>query len=271
MGVILVIGVIIVIIYWIGSYIVDNDEKIKKENEQIRLSKAFDERIELENKILVDLTNSINSLANNSNSSPIEIEINGLPIDFQDKEYTAIDFETANKSPLSAISLGIAHFKGNSLVSVHEFNFSPIHDENLESNDYEFTKVHGLTRENISHLKPISEQWDEIEKHLNKRHLVAHNAEFDLEVLKETLTSIGKELKGVTFSCTYKLAKRFMRYESSYKLENLCLNNRIPYWNHQAGFDAVSAGILFMKCISLVPNGATSDTAMNGRKVKLTN
>lgn len=203
--------------------------------------------------------------ANEPNSlPPIEFHVNGLPYDFKDLEYTVIDFETANRSPLSAISMGIAHFKGNLLLDVKEFKFSPI-----ITFPWEFEHIHKISMEDAKNNPKFEAQWEEIVKHLDNKLLVAHNADFDMEVLKDTVSFIKKKLSNMRVACTYKLAKRFMRYERSYSLENLCKDNNIPYWNHKAAHDAVSAGILFMKVLSQGTIPSVVESAMRGRKISI--
>ncbi|WP_313236079.1 exonuclease domain-containing protein [Sphingobacterium thalpophilum] len=187
-----------------------------------------------------------------------------VPIDFHELEFTVIDFETANKNPLSAVSLGIAHFKGQKLLDVKEFRLEPI-----IKHPWEFEHIHGISINQSREYSTFEKQWEYIKPHLDNRLLVAHNAEFDINVLKETVSFIKQKLTNIRVVCTYKLAKRFMKYESSYKLENLCKDNGIPYWNHKAAYDAVSAGILFMHAISQAPGGAISDSAMNGKRVAI--
>ncbi|HAE66927.1 MAG TPA: hypothetical protein DCG77_06920, partial [Sphingobacterium sp.] len=146
-----------------------------------------------------------------------------VPIDFHELEFTVIDFETANKNPLSAVSLGIAHFKGQKLLDVKEFRLEPI-----IKHPWEFEHIHGISINQSREYSTFEKQWEYIKPHLDNRLLVAHNAEFDINVLKETVSFIKQKLTNIRVVCTYKLAKRFMKYESSYKLENLCKDNGIP-------------------------------------------
>lgn len=195
---------------------------------------------------------------------PLEINVKYLPVDFKDLEYTVVDFETANKDPLSAISLGIAHFKGNLLLEVKEFRFSPI-----ITYPWEFEHIHGISKEDAHRYAKFEAQWAEIEPHLNGRLLVAHYADFDMDILKATVSFIRQKLTNMRVACTFKLAKRFIPYEQSYSLENLCKSLNIPYWHHKAAHDAVSAGILFMNVIANGRVPSVVECAMRGKRISI--
>lgn len=198
-------------------------------------------------------------------NTDINFHVSGVPDDFSEKEFTSIDFETANRSPLSAVSLGIAHFRGPRLLDVKEFRFRPI-----DGGRFIFTDLHGIKKEDVIDLPTFAEQWDDIKPHLDRRHLVSHNFEFEEDILRSLLGEAGQRLTACKKSCTLKLARRFMRYESSYKLENLCGSYKIPYWHHQAAHDAISAGILFAVTLSNSPGGAVTDSAMSGTRFSVT-
>ena len=256
---------------WINE---DREEKIKKEKIEsdriLELEKAKEEQERIR-KAKEDAINHLNDFIKDrigprtiKDSKFIEFQMKGLPEDFYEMEFTAFDFETANKSDLSAISLGIAHFRGNKLLDVKEYKINPIMPL-----PWSFEHIHGISQEEAKTHPTFIDQWDEIEENLNGRLLVAHNADFDNEILKSTVHFYKKSLKNMRSACTYKLARRFMRYENSYSLENLCKTYNIPYGNHIASYDAVSAGVLFMKTITEAPYGATMETSMRGKKISI--
>lgn len=175
----------------------------------------------------------------------ITFTVGFLPADFADLKFTVIDFETANKDRCSAIVMGIAHFHGNRLVDAKEYRF-----KNVDGADFEFTHIHGLTADDVLNEPYFDTHWTEIEKELEGKLIVAHNADFDYSVLKSLLEHFKLALPDCQISCTYKLAKQVLKREDSYALKNLCESYEIPYWKHQAVYDAISAGILFMVIIS---------------------
>ncbi|MGJ1376473.1 exonuclease domain-containing protein [Sphingobacterium multivorum] len=236
--------------------------QLLKEKERIAI-----EAKEKEEKRKFDFKNSIELLFSNKNDGSISVNVNNLPKDFEDEEYICFDFETADKSPLSAISLGLARYKGSNLLEIKEFRFSPIYNETENDNEFMFTYVHGIKPSDVKGLPTIVDIWDEISPYLNSHHLVAHNAEFDINVLQAILNHAKKKVLGNRISCTYELSKKYLKYEESYKLESLCNSLNIPYWNHKAGYDAVSCGILFIHILGETPGGATTENVMRGKKL----
>lgn len=279
MGPIILVIIIGVVIYLFVEGIKNSNrtenqraEAIRRDRTDLENRKQYDLKRQNEQKdatqALADLDVYINSYISNE-EEPGTYDINfhtklSLPIDFADLEYTAIDFETANKNPLSAVSLGIAHFKGTKLLDVKEFRIQPI-----IKHPWEFEHIHGISMKESRDYLSFDKQWELIQPHLDGRLLVAHNADFDINVLKETVSFLKYKLTNMRVACTYKLAKRFLKYENSYKLENLCKSNGIPYWNHKAAQDAISAGILFINVISESTGGAVTESAMRGKRVSI--
>lgn len=170
----------------------------------------------------------------------IDFSISHLCKEFNELHYSVIDFETANRDRKSAISLGIAHFKGNMLLEVKEYKF-----KNADGGHFEFTDIRGITADDVKSLPYFDKFWPHIQQELDRRLIVAHNCAFDMEVLEALLVHFDLTLPAYRTLCTFKLAKETFD-EPSFSLENLCKSKRIPYWSHRAAYDAVSAGILFM-------------------------
>ncbi|MBQ0070559.1 MAG: 3'-5' exoribonuclease, partial [Spirochaetales bacterium] len=105
-------------------------------------------------------------------------------------EYCAIDFETASCLMDSACAIGLVKFDAEgtildsyySLVRPPVLRFDPI-----------CTSVHHLDPFDISAAPVFKDLWPEIKAFIGNLPLVAHNAQFDMNVLRHTLSSWGLE------------------------------------------------------------------------------
>ncbi|HBX24434.1 MAG TPA: hypothetical protein DEF34_12500 [Desulfotomaculum sp.] len=98
--------------------------------------------------------------------------------------YVALDFETANHSRSSICSVGIAVVedgnvveRGSWLVRPPGLNFHPF-----------FTRIHGIRAEDVMDEPDFKELWASVLKdYLIGKTVLAHNASFDINVLRYTL------------------------------------------------------------------------------------
>ena len=100
-----------------------------------------------------------------------------MPLDF-----TAIDFETANSSNASACAVGLARVRDGEVVATAGWLIRPPagHDRFFELN----TRIHGIREEDVIGAKGWSEQLDDLAAFAGADVLVAHNAGFDMTVIR---------------------------------------------------------------------------------------
>lgn len=100
-----------------------------------------------------------------------------MPLDF-----TAIDFETANSSPASACSVGLVRVRDGPVVATASWLIQPPagHDEFQEWN----VRIHGIRPEDVLGADSWVAQFDRLCGFAGTDVLVAHNAGFDVNVLR---------------------------------------------------------------------------------------
>lgn len=95
-------------------------------------------------------------------------------------DFVAIDFETANGNNNSACSMGIVGVKDKEIVETKYYLIQPPNMEFDKTN----IDIHGITPEEVRDKPRFPEIWKEV-KHLFEDNIViAHNAQFDMSVLK---------------------------------------------------------------------------------------
>ena len=163
--------------------------------------------------------------------------------------YAALDFETANNDKISACSIGIVILDENlnilnkyySLIRPPELRFCPICSE-----------IHGLSEEDIAAAPSFDELWPTIKGLIANYPIVAHNAGFDINVLKSLIDHYSLKAINYQYYCTFQMSRKLLPNLESYRLSYI-MNNvfTIQYNAHNAYEDALSSGILFSHLIKL--------------------
>ena len=116
--------------------------------------------------------------------------------------YIAIDFETANSNPTSACSLGIVVVEENIIKEKYHYLINPKEDF-LEFN----VNIHGIKPEDVEEADTFTILWPKI-KHYFNGYIYAHNANFDICVLKSLIEKHKLEIPNVKWGCTLKIARK---------------------------------------------------------------
>lgn len=119
-------------------------------------------------------------------------------------DFVAIDFETANNSLNSACALGIAAVKNLEIAESKYFLICPP----TEKFDKRCIAVHGITYEDVKSSPKFPEIWAEINKYFEGNYIIAHNARFDMSVLKNCLYEYQLEIPDFKYFCSISLSAK---------------------------------------------------------------
>jgi len=158
-------------------------------------------------------------------------------------DFVAIDWETANDHRCSPCAIGITTVSGGVVVDRWSTVIRPP-DGYDEVDDFNY-EIHGISQAEVDAAPPFASVWPEIRDRIARKTIVAHNAAFDVGVLRDTLDVIGEPWPDLDYVCTVVLARHLLDLES----------NRLPYvadalgvtldQHHDAMADAdAAAGIL---------------------------
>jgi len=142
-----------------------------------------------------------------------------VPLDF-----TAIDFETANSSAASACSVGLVRVRDGEVVATTGWLIRPPagHDDFQEWN----IKIHGIHPSDVQTAATWPEQFDRLCSFAGADVLVAHNAGFDLKVLRTASDVTGEICPPYRSLCSLQVARK------TYDLDSY----RLPVAAAAAGF-----------------------------------
>jgi len=156
--------------------------------------------------------------------------------------FVTIDFETADYPKESACAVGLVKFVEGKISDTY---YSLIRPPNLYIRP-DFTKIHGLSVEDVKDAPSFADIWEDIEKFIGSFHMAAHNAAFDMGVLKATLEWYDLAIRRQRYFCTCRLARNTWPDLPSFSLPNLAKHFNIIYNAHNALDDAITCGKLVL-------------------------
>ena len=95
-------------------------------------------------------------------------------------DFVAIDFETANSVRSSVCSIGIVKVKNGKIQEELYTLINP-----LSEFHYYNMKIHGITEYMVHDAPTFEEFWPKFKVFIENQTIIAHNASFDIGVLRE--------------------------------------------------------------------------------------
>lgn len=170
-------------------------------------------------------------------------------------KFAAFDFETANYSRLSICAAGLAVFEDGTLTESLYWLVRPPKGHGWFRED--FIECHGLTHLDVLDAPEFSAIAREFLARLGRADfVVAHNAEFDIGHLRETLEYFGLPCPAFDYLCTCALSRRIWPELPSHSLSNLAAHIGHEFNHHHAQADAEAAGRVLLAMMKEV--GATT-------------
>jgi DNA polymerase-3 subunit epsilon len=130
--------------------------------------------------------------------------------------FTAIDFETANGSSASPCAVGLVKVVEGQIVDTFSTLIKPPYP-----NDWFATGnigVHGINPEDVLDAPTWAEALEQMLSFIGMDDLMAHNASFDMGVLRSSAALIEAELPDLRYGCSLIMARK------TYNLESYRLN-----------------------------------------------
>jgi DNA polymerase-3 subunit epsilon len=113
-------------------------------------------------------------------------------------------------------------------------------------------RVHGIRPHDVEHEPEFPRIWRELSDCMNGKTLIAHNAAFDVSVLRATLSYYGLPLPELPTVCTLAVARRAWPGLPRYGLPHVAAHLGMQFRHHHALEDAeVSAGIALRAAAAL--------------------
>ncbi len=159
--------------------------------------------------------------------------------------YIAFDVETPNRYNNRMSAIGITVIDGG--VITDEF-YSLVNPETYF--DYFNSQLTGIYEEDVADAPSFPELWERIEPIMSSGMIVAHNAVFDLGVLKKCLNDYGIQWKDYTrYMCTVQIGRRALP-KMSHKLNDMCDYYGIELEHHIASSDSRACAEILLNYVN---------------------
>lgn len=158
--------------------------------------------------------------------------------------FIAFDLETPNRMNHRMSAIGITVIDGGEITQ----DFYSLVDPETHF-DWFNTQLTGIDAEAVRDAPSFPELWPEIEPVMSSGILLAHNAPFDLGVLRKCLNDYGIFWKrSARYLCTVQMGRQLLP-GMSHKLNALCDWYGIPLDHHNAGSDSRACAELLLRYI----------------------
>ncbi len=161
---------------------------------------------------------------------------------------TCIDFETANSFIGSVCSLGIASYEDGELVNSYNWLVRP-HEDYFYFDSFN-TMIHGISYEDVEDAPEFDEIYQILLPLLKGSILAAHNAAFDISVLRHVLDLYQLEYPEIEYICTYKIAQKVWSGFDNYKLNTICNHLNFSFKHHNSEQDAIACGRVLISAMN---------------------
>lgn len=156
-----------------------------------------------------------------------------MPLDF-----TAIDFETANSSSASACAVGLARVREGRVVATAGWLIQPPpgHDRFFELN----IGIHGIRPDDVATAPTWVEQLDTLTAFVGDDVVVAHNAGFDMRVLRSACEATDAPCPPYRYICSLQASRKTYDLDS-YRLPSVAAAaGFLDFAHHDATADALA-------------------------------
>ncbi len=154
----------------------------------------------------------------------------------------SIDFETANEKRNSPCAIGVVVANENGIVDEFYSLINPM----MHFSSFN-TRIHGIREEDVANAPTFAELWPTLNDYLSHNIVIAHNASFDMSVIRNTLDYFNLTYPEMDYLCTVNISKRIWPELENHKLNTVAGYHGITFEHHHALEDARVAAKILMK------------------------
>lgn len=156
--------------------------------------------------------------------------------------FVSIDFETANEKRNSPCAIGVVVANEHGVIDEFYSLINPM----MHFSSFN-TRIHGIREEDVTDAPTFAELWPKLEGYLSHNIVIAHNASFDMSVIRNTLDYFNLSYPEMDYLCTVNISKRIWPDLANHKLNTVADHHGITFEHHHALEDARVAAKVFIK------------------------
>jgi DNA polymerase-3 subunit epsilon len=157
--------------------------------------------------------------------------------------YVALDFETANRERISACSIGLARMSDGEVLDTRYSLIKPPSDYFDPIN----ISIHRIRPADVKDAPTFEVLWPELLLFIGDDALIAHNAPFDVGILRAMLQHYSLPIPPLRYTCTVRISRKVWPQLPTHRLTDLSRTFGFDYLAHHALEDAVNCGKVFHK------------------------
>ena len=143
--------------------------------------------------------------------------------------FTAIDFETANGSPASPCAVGLVRVREGKIIDGFSALFAPPSPHNWFQQGN--INIHGIHPSDVADGPHWHEVLPLMLEFIGEDVLIAHNAVFDMGVLRASAAAVSVELPPIQYACSLLISRRVYNLDS-YRLNAVAYAVGHEEFNH---------------------------------------
>lgn len=156
--------------------------------------------------------------------------------------YTVFDVETPNRANDRMSAIGISVIEGGRIAD----SFFSLIDPETHFDRFN-TYLTGIDSRKVAGAPNFGQLWERIEPYMNRGILVAHNAVFDMSVLRQCLRGYGIVWKPTAeYLCTVQIGRRVLP-GMKHNLNVMCDYYGIALNHHQADSDSRACAEILLR------------------------
>ncbi len=162
-------------------------------------------------------------------------------------DFVTLDFETATAERNSPCEIGLTFVRQGQIVGTKAWLIKP--------KAYPYFSgfnigIHGIKPQDVKDQPEFNHLWPELKPLLQNQLIIAHNASFDMSVLRATLTSYGLPFPDLHYACSVQFAKQVWQGLRQYDLKSLCNRQGIQFKHHRAAADSYACAELTLRALA---------------------
>jgi len=166
-----------------------------------------------------------------------------------DDEFICIDFETANNKRESVCQVALIYFKNDEIIDEKSWLVKPPCEYNY-FNQLNI-QIHNIKPEDVKNAPEFNELWSEIKPLIEGKMIVAHNAPFDVSVLRSLIDYYNLDFGNFNFICTCNVARKTWDNQINYTLKNIANQLGYIFKHHDAHDDARVCGKILLDAMKI--------------------
>ena len=177
--------------------------------------------------------------------------------------FVAIDFETAHAE--FPCEIGLSRVENGKIIQSKSWLIKPACFPYMNPWN---ERVHGISSKDVATAQTFEDIWGELKSWLDESLLVAHNAAFDMRVLRSALSYYDLAIPWAEYFCSVSLSRKTWKHLPSHSLGTVCQYHNIKFNHHRAGDDAEACAKIVLLAFKSMDE-STVNEGLNKAGIKL--